>query len=165
MELLPKRRRTRLAGWDYSASGAYFVTVCTREKQKLLGEVVGGGVYDAPQTRLSEQGKAVQESLRQMTEHNEVTVEKAVIMPNHLHLLLVVHAHPGGSSQAPNPTNAAIPQFVSLFKRRCNRLCGENIWQRSYHDHIIRDEADFQRIWEYIDTNPAKWQNDCFYSE
>ena len=56
-------------------------------------------------------------------------------------------------------------QFVSLFKRICNRRCGENIWQRSYHDHILRSEADYLRVWEYMDTNPAKWREDCFYCE
>ena len=160
---LPKRKTPRLTGWDYSSPGAYFVTVCTREKQQLLGEVVGGGIYDAPQMRLSMQGKAVEETLRQMKEHDGVTVEKAVIMPNHIHLLLFVKERPGGSSQAPNPTNAAVPKFVSLFKRLCNRRCGENLWQRSYHDHILRSEADALRVWEYIDTNPAKWREDRYY--
>ena len=130
-----------------------------------MGEVVGGGVYDAPSVRLSPWGRVVEETLRQMTEYKGVTVEKVVIMPNHLHLLLFVKESGNGSSQAPNPTNAAVPKFVSLFKRRCDHTCGENIWQRSYHDHIVRSEADYRRIWEYIDTNPAKWREDCFYCE
>ena len=165
MGTIPKRKPVRLASWDYSSQGAYFVTICTRGKEMLLGKIVGGGVYDAPQMQLSAQGGTVESSLRQMWEHDAVTVEKAVIMPNHIHLLLTVRACANGSSQAPNPTNAAVPKFVSLFKRRVNRSCGEKLWQRSYHDHIIRDEADFRRIWEYIDTNPAKWREDCFYSK
>ena len=164
-ENLPRRKSPRLPGWDYSAPGAYFVTVCTREKEKLLGKVVGGGIYDAPQMRLSQYGTAVEEGLREMGDCAGVTVEKTVIMPNHIHLLLLVRKLPGGSSQAPNPTNATIPKFISLFKRRCNRLCGENVLQRSYHDHVIRDEADYRRIWTYIDENPAKWREDCFYCE
>ena len=166
MDVLPKRKSPRLANWDYSSSGAYFVTVCTRGKERLLGTVVGGGVYDAPQVQLTARGKAAQGILLQMEEYKTVKVEKAVIMPNHIHLLLFVReGECAGSSQAPNPTNAAVPLFVFLLKRKCNRICGENIWQRSYHDHIVRDEADYQRIWEYIETNPAKWREDCFYSE
>ena len=164
-DALPQRRSPRLSGWDYSTPGAYFVTVCTKEKEKLLGKVVGGGVYDAPQMQLSPYGEAAQTALQQMEGHAAVRVEKAVIMPNHMHLLLFVREVSGGSSQAPNPTNAAVPKFVSLFKRRCHRLCGENFWQRSYHDHVIRDAAEYERIWTYIDNNPARWQEDCFYCE
>ena len=71
-----------------------------------------------------------------------------------------------GMSQAPYPTaNAIIPKFISLFKRYCNREIGYNIFQRSFHDHIIRGENDYLKIWNYIDTNPAKWEEDCFYTE
>ena len=144
----------------------------------LIGCVFRDGVYPgkgkAPWNgrrgrrlvQLTARGKAAQGILLQMEEYKTVKVEKTAIMPNHIHLLLFVReGECAGSSQAPNPTNAAVPLFVSLFKRKCNRICGENIWQRSYHDHIVRDEADYQRIWEYIDTNPAKWREDCFYSE
>jgi len=94
----------------------------------------------------------------------DVTVDKYVIMPNHIHLILKVHNN-AGCRQAPSPTNATIPKFMSLFKRYCNREIGYNIFQRSFHDHIIRDYTDYLKIWEYIDTNPAKWQEDCFYTE
>ena len=57
-----------------------------------------------------------------------------------------------------------IPRYVSTFKRLCNRETGINIWQRFYHDHIIRGQADFEMIWNYIDTNPARWEQDCFYT-
>ena len=63
MDALPRRRSPRLSGWGYSTPGAYFVTVCTRKKEKLLGKVVGGGVYDAPQMQLSPYGEAVQTAL------------------------------------------------------------------------------------------------------
>ena len=162
---LPRRKSPRLPDWDYSSPGEYFVTVCTRKKEKLLGKVVGGGVYDAPQMQLSPYGEAVQTALQQMEGYEAVRVEKAVIMPNHIHLLLFVREVSGGSSQAPNPTNAAVPKFVSLLKRRCHRLCGENFWQRSYHDHVIRNVADYERIWAYIDNNPARWREDCIYCE
>ena len=89
-------------------------------------------------------------------------------MPNHIHLIVVISEAIqkgnilNGTSQAPSPTNAILPKFVSLYKRYCNREYGDNLFQRSFHDHIIRNEADYQRIWNYIDTNPLKWNEDCF---
>ena len=93
-----------------------------------------------------------------------VTVDKYVIMPNHIHLILLVEdTASAGTSRAPSPTNAVIPHFVSTLKRFCHRDIGTQIFQRSYHDHVIRDEADYLKIWQYIDNNPARWQEDCFY--
>ncbi len=69
----------------------------------------------------------------------------------------------GGSSGTPTPTNNVISKFVSTFKRFCNKEYGENIWQKSFHDHIIRGDEDYNKIWGYIDTNELKWEEDCFY--
>ena len=62
------------------------------------------------------------------------------------------------------PTRAVVPNVISALKRLVNREAGTNIWQRSYHDHVIRGEADYREIWTYIDTNPARWGEDCYYS-
>ncbi len=97
------------------------------------------------------------------SQYDNVCIDKYVIMPNHIHLILEVKND--GMSQAPSPTNAIVPKFISLFKRYCNREYGKNIFQRSFHDHIIRDENDYLKIWNYIDTNPQKWQEDCFCTE
>ena len=70
-----------------------------------------------------------------------------------------------GTSRTPSPTNARLPQFLSTFKRFTNREIGFPIWQRSYHDHIIRDEPDFLNHWQYIDDNPAKWAEDPYYCD
>ena len=68
-----------------------------------------------------------------------------------------------GASETAAPYNNEISKMISLLKRYCNRECGENIWQRSFHDHVIRGEKDYQKIWEYIDTNVLQWKKDCFY--
>ena len=95
-----------------------------------------------------------------------VRVDKYVIMPNHVHLLIFVdETVSDGMSKAPSPTNAVIPHFVSTLKRFCHRDIGRKIFQRSYHDHVIREERDYLRIWAYIDGNPARWREDCFYTE
>ena len=69
----------------------------------------------------------------------------------------------GGASGKPRPTNALIPKLLSSIKRHTNKLAGFEMWQDSYHDHIIRSESDYQRIWQYIDKNPAKWHEDCYF--
>jgi len=68
-----------------------------------------------------------------------------------------------GTSMAPSPTNAAIPHFVSTFKRFCHREIGGPIFQRSYYDHVIRSKAEYREIWQYIDSNPDKWMQDRYY--
>ena len=161
-ENLPQRKKNRLEDFDYSAPGAYFITICTQDRKNLLGKVVGGGAYDAPQMHLSEKGKIVEKYIRSGDRVRNVTVDKFIIMPNHIHMILFVE---GGPSRAPAPTNAEIPHFVSTFKRFVNRDVGGNIFQRSYHDHVIRGEADYLEIWQYIDSNAAKWAEDCFYNE
>ena len=80
-------------------------------------------------------------------------------MPNHIHMLLYV-AH---NEKETTKTSAAIPNYVSALKYHINKECGENIFQRSYHDHIVRGEKDYDKIWDYIDGNPITWKEDCFY--
>ncbi|MBQ7895763.1 MAG: hypothetical protein IJ364_04290, partial [Oscillospiraceae bacterium] len=69
-----------------------------------------------------------------------------------------------GTSRAPSPTNQIIPHYMSTLKRFVNRDLGENIFQRSFHDHVVRGQADYLEIWEYIENNPLSWTEDCFYS-
>ncbi|MBQ9859989.1 MAG: transposase [Clostridia bacterium] len=159
---LPKRKPTRLKQYNYSTDGAYFVTICTKDKRKVFGKIVGGGALDAPQMILSEIGGIVDKYIQSTNNIPEIVVDKYVIMPNHIHLLLRIE---NGTSRAPSPTNQILPHAISTFKRFVNRDARCSVFQRSYHDHIIRDEADYRKIWNYIDTNPAKWQEDCFYVE
>ena len=166
MSNLPLRKRNRLPEFDYSTPGAYFITVCTENKRNLFGQIVGGGAFDAPQMHLSPAGQIVQKYILSGNRIAGVTVDKYVIMPNHLHLIIFVDSKSdGGTSRAPSPTNALIPHFVSTMKRFCNKDAGVNLFQRSYHDHVIRGEEDYLKIWQYIDTNPIKWNEDCFYNE
>ncbi|MBQ8057018.1 MAG: transposase [Ruminococcus sp.] len=79
-------------------------------------------------------------------------------MPNHIHILVSVYN--SGMSKSPSPTNETIPSFVSTFKRFVNKEAGENIFQRSYYDHIVRDERDYLSRWQYIENNPIKWEED-----
>ena len=161
---LPQRKPNRLPNFNYSTPGAYFITVCTQNRKCVLGSIVGGGAFDAPQVQLTKIGQVVHRYIISGNNVPGLTVDKFVIMPNHIHLILLVDAT-CGTSKAPSPTNTAIPHFVSTLKRFCNRDIKRNIFQRSYHDHVIRNERDYLKIWEYIDTNPTRWEEDCFYKE
>ena len=162
---LPKRKRTRLKGYDYSTPGAYFITICAKDRKELLSEIiVGDGVLDVPQNILSDYGKIADKYINQLNNfYNHLSVDKYVIMPNHIHFILSITDLSNGTSRTPSPTNSEIAKFISTFKRFCNKEYGENIWQRSSNDHIIRGEKDYQKIWEYIDTNVLRWEKDCFY--
>ncbi len=162
----PKRKPMRLGEYDYSTAGAYFITICTEHKQKILSEItVGAGVPDCPQVRLLKHGEIADKYLRQLHDfYDNISIDKYVIMPNHIHFILTVT---DGQSGTPVPTkgNAVVAKFVSTFKRFCNKEYGENIWQSRYHDHVIRGEQDYREIWQYIDNNPLKWALDRYYTE
>ena len=170
MTELPTRKNNRLPCYDYSQNGAYFITICTKNKKCILSRIVGGGVLDAPKVNLTKFGNVVDERIRSMNDvYDHIKTEKYVIMPNHIHLLIHIYDRDKtcgkGTSRTPSPTNALIPSYVSTLKRMCNRSIGMDIWQRSYHDRVIRGEKEYQMIWQYVDTNPIRWELDCFYME
>lgn len=160
------RRSHRLTGYDYSTPGTYFVTICTKDKKCILSKIVGGDVLIAPQVELTAYGKILDEQLRRMdTLYDHIAVEQYVIMPNHVHLLLRVEENGPTGTSAPTKSHShqAVADFVSTCKRFCTRAYGQPIFQRSYHDHIIRGDADYGKIARYIAENPRRWQQDCFY--
>ena len=160
------RKSPRLKGYDYSLPGVYFITVCVRNRKELLGRIVGCGDFDAPEMVLSEYGQILDRYINFMNQkYWHIKVEKFVIMPNHFHMILNISDCEIGASETAAPYNTEISKFVSLLKRYCNREYGHNIWQRSFHDHIIRGEADYKMIWEYVDTNVLRWKEDCFYEK
>jgi len=87
-----------------------------------------------------------------------VTVEKSVIIPNHVHAIISL-------TEGVN-LSAVVGSLKSAVTKQVHEIRpGEKVWQASFHDHIIRNEQDYLKIWEYIDTNPLKWKEDCFYTE
>ncbi len=154
MEERRDRRPLRLKGYDYSNRGAYFLTICVKERRCVLGRVVGADVLIGPKVQLSSKGQVVRDILAQMPQ-----VDKFVVMPNHIHMIVCLERGPMGTSA---PTGG-VPVLVRYFKRQVTLGLRESLWQRSYYDHIIRDENDYLRIWNYIDSNPAKWAEDQYY--
>ena len=162
----PKRKHIRLKDYDYSQAGAYFLTICAENRASLFSAVVGRGLLDAPEVRLTEIGRCIQDAMTYLEEHDPVIkIVASVIMPNHVHVLLVIQPEASGASRRPRPTEMRVPKFVSSLKRYTNRVCNHSLWQTSYHDHIIRGENDCLRHWTYIDQNPALWAEDEYYTE
>ena len=157
----PVRKKNRLQNYDYSQNGAYFITICTDKRKCLLSTVVGA-IMDRPAyVQLADAGEKVENAINGIPEHYpNVRVEKYVIMPNHIHLLLMIDVPPGRPMVAPT-----VSRIIKQMKGYVTKLIGQNLFQKSFHDHIIRDEDHYQLIWRYIDTNPARWQQDCFYTE
>ena len=157
---LQKRKPARLKGYDYSQNGAYFITICVKDRKNLLSEIVGDDAHIVPRNHMSCYGLICDKYINNINfKYENVRVDKYVIMPNHIHLIISLH----GTMKASSPTKG-ITTIIRTFKTMVTREIGNSIWQRSYHDHIIRDKTDYQKIWEYIDTNPLKWHLDCFYN-
>lgn len=153
---LPKRKPNRLSDYDYSKCGAYFITICTKNRREMLCDV--RATFGRP-LQLSEYGKIIQREIERIGAiYDNVVIDKYVIMPNHIHLIVVLNENEGRPKVAPT-----ISRIMQQFKGSITKQIGFIIWQKSYHDHIIRNECEYQKIWQYIDENPAKWENDCFY--
>ena len=130
---LPVRKHPRLEGYDYSQNGAYFVAMCVKGREELLGTVVGRGILDAPYVALSKYGKILEATIEFMNnKKNGICIHKYVIMPNHAHLIVAICDLQDGASGKRRPTNKTIPKFISSIKRFANKQTGLNMWQTSY---------------------------------
>ena len=176
MEGAPRRKPTRLTGYDYSSYGGYFVTICSHEKRCLFGKVLNDAVV------LSALGRLVNEHWLAIPRHYpHISLDQYIVMPNHLHGILMIVQETGGSSASPTHGMQASVQGGSSIKSRMQpitRVIGDfksgvtrefrksnptwqgQIWQRGFYDRVIRDERDLHEIREYIVFNPLKWELD-----
>jgi|688.fasta_scaffold05694_21 REP element-mobilizing transposase RayT len=172
------RRSIRLQGYDYSQTGIYFVTICTHQRQCLFGEIRNGKML------LNQIGKIVaQEWLKSAEIRQEIVLDEWIIMPNHLHGIVVIDKKDDndlkddnnkGASLAPLQRNElgkrkpkSLSSFIGGFKssvtKRIKSICDHPnpvIWQRNYHEIIVRDENQLNQIRQYIMNNPQKWDKD-----
>ena len=152
-----KRKLLRLQRFDYATHVYYFITICCKDKQHLLGRIVGAAYMPPVHVILSKTGEIAEKNLLAIEEHTpQVDFEKYVIMPNHLHIILSIggsgEAAAGGIYAAPT-----VPRIMNSYKASVSRDAGFPIWQRSFYDHIIRNQPDFEETWKYIDNNPLQW--------
>ena len=157
---LPKRKPNRLTEYDYSTPNAYFITVCTENRKNLFWADVGA-IIDRPEdVPLSEIGMIVRQKIRDISKHYPaITVDHAVVMPNHIHMLLQIHTDINGRSLIA-PT---ISTVIRLMKGAVSKQARFSVWQKGFYDHVIRNEKDYQEVWNYIEGNPGKWTEDKLY--
>ena len=132
------------------------------EYEFLNTSIVGDGALDVPQPQLTSIGKIVEKHLLSSESISGVTISEYIIMPNHVHFIVFFdfqkdQSQENGTSRAPSPTNEMLPHLVSTFKRFVNKEVGENIFQRSYIEHVIRDIDDYNIKRKYIYENPVRW--------
>jgi REP element-mobilizing transposase RayT len=170
MPTLPNRQSIRLKGYDYSQAGAYFVTITTHNRQFFLGEIRDGSFIP------SQIGNLVTILWQNLPSHFPIFLDEWIVMPNHLHGIIVfpndgkkseiqlshkpISSHNGSQSDS---LSAIIQNFKSLTTRKINAgigLSGSILWQRNFYEHVIRNEADLERIREYILNNPLRWELD-----
>ena len=163
---LPRRKSNRLPEVDYSTPGVYFVTVCPHDRRCILSSItVGADALGGPRLQLTDIGKTVEQYILSTDRIPGCRVDKYVIMPNHIHMLLRIDSDDTHSENGPPGASApTVSDAVGALKRLVNREIGHNIWQRSFHEHVSRNESDYREIWEYIENNPAKWAEDRYYA-
>ena len=169
---LPKRKQIRLKDYDYSQNGYYFITICTHNRLHLFGTVIDGKMV------LNQYGEIVNKNLSVLSEYkNEIDVKSFCIMPNHIHFVLSVCRERIVCVQNNDRTKMEIPKIIQQFKSSITKQCnlidngsGTHTmrslqWQKSYYEHIIRNEQEYQRIYDYIENNPQKWEEDKYYEQ
>ena len=168
MRELPVRKSIRLKGYDYSQAGCYFITICVKDRHELLAHIVGDAAFGVPCAELTQIGTMVKKHIDRIEETSHVLLDHYTIMPNHIHLLISIKNETPNimghrTPRAASPTKATIPQLVNALKSLASKEFGESMWQRFYHEHIIRNEVEYRRIWQYINENPARWAKDKYY--
>jgi REP element-mobilizing transposase RayT len=152
---LPKRKAMRWSEFDYNSSCAVFVTICVKDRRQILSNIVLSEKTNLPVVELTSIGKIIQKNILSTENIKGVLVDKYVIMPDHVHIIFAIKD--AANTKLFMRHNAILPRVVSAFKRFCNKEIGENIFQRSFYDHIIRDSEDYDIRSNYINENPLKW--------
>lgn len=159
---LPQRKNIRAEFHDYSG-GDYFVTICTRDKEKFFGTIINGQMNFTPI------GMFADNALRTLAKHYKyVEVPLFVVMPNHVHAIICIRENADAPCCLPSirtPLSVVVGGFkqsVTSFARRNNVEFG---WQSRFHDHIIRGNHDGNKIAEYIENNIVRWADDCYFGE
>ena len=181
------RRSIRLTGYDYTQNGCYFLTICTRNRECLFGEIQNAEMF------LSNIGEKVNDCWQEIPNHfPQIVLHDYVIMPNHVHGIIEINnidaiesnngvivgannyspanysplrssTNPASLSSRPNGTSRTVGSVVRGFKIGVTKQMGFSPWQRNYYEHIIRNDESYQNIVQYMAQNPLKWEEDCFY--
>ena len=161
------RKPMRLPQYDYAQNGAYFVTICTEGRKNLFWSVGATCGRPPEPSALSPIGKMVDAEIDRIIDiYEHITIDKYTVMPNHVHMIIIIDSgtigrpYPLGHKQVAPTVSRIIKQFKGVISKKA----GFSLWQRSFYDHIIRNEQEYVEVWNYIDTNPLKWETDRYYS-
>ena len=158
----PKRKPNRLAQFDYSSPGAFFITICTKNKKCIFWKVGASSARPGSTTNLSKIGLTVKKKIAEIPIfYRDIKVENSVVMPNHVHLLLTHYYDDSRRAMLAPTTN--ISTVIQQFKGAVTKEVGFSVWQKSFHDRIIRNEKEFIKLYEYIENNPYIWEGDSLY--
>ena len=164
----PKRKHPRLDKYDYSSSGAYFITICTLNRRCVLSRIVGRGLAPAESAEIeyTSWGKIAEKQLQLLeNRYPHLTIDKYVIMPNHIHAILILHGETAGASPRPTVMDI-ICAYKSLTAKECQkRGFHQKLFQTSFYEHIIRNREDYIETAKYIHENPLRWLYDELYSQ
>ena len=145
---LPQRKTIRLKHYDYSNNGMYFITICTKERKQLLGKI------NENEIMLYNAGTIIQKHTKNIEKlFNNIKIDEYVIMPNHIHMIIEIT----------EKTEINIPRIIKQFKGCITKELGYSIWQKSYYEHIIRNEKEYFKIKEYIRNNVINWNKDKYF--
>ena len=168
---LPVRKNLRLREFDYNTPGAYFITFCTHNRSNILSRIVGA-IHESPVSQLTTCGVIVDAVIQSIPEHLHVTIDRYVIMPNHVHLIVVIAESDvlRAIRESPLQGRSIVSKAVGYIKMNASKAIRQQygdvtVWQRGYHDHVIRNQDDYEMIAKYIHENPLRWELDKFYSE
>ena len=152
---LPVRKHPRLKNFDYSQCGCYHITICTKDRRPVLSRVIPSKTpFARASIQLTQAGEVTESFIRNIPlVYQGVFLDKYVIMPNHIQLLLFLDA----------TASVSISSIVRSLKSMVTRKIGTSVWQDSFYDVVIRNDVMYQCEWNYIDGNPDKWSEDDLY--
>ena len=159
---LPKRKPIRIENYDYSTPGAYFITVCTANREKIFWSDRRGELCSPANVPLSDIGMIVDNEIKKLNSvYDAVRVDKYCIMPDHIHFILSIDTDENGRTrrgELRSPVSApTISRVMKQFKGSITKQVGRPVWQKSFYDHGIRNQQDYDEIWQYIENNPLKY--------
>lgn len=147
-ENLPVRKRIRLKDYNYSEENMYFVTICVKDRMQILGEIIEDNI------KLTKEGNIIKENINKISQnYKNIIIDEYVIMPNHVHALILINYKNG----------VTISKIIKHLKTNITREIKYPIWQKSFYEHIVRNEKEYLKIKEYIKNNIINWEKDKYF--
>lgn len=143
------RKKIRLKDYNYSKQGVYFITICVDKRLNLLGRINNKNYIE-----LSKEGRIVEKYIKTIEEiYTNIIIDEYVIMPNHIHLLIIINSE----------NNITISRIIKQYKMKVSKGIDRLIWQKSFYEHVVRNEKEYLKIKEYIQNNVVNWKKDIYF--